>query len=125
MCEPTRFVRRPRVAKSLRTRELLSHQLVDGFAVHRLSGELRHHGFHHAADLLRGGRARLGDRLGDGTLDVRWIDGWRQVVFENAYLGGLLVGEVLTAAVGELLDRVFPLLDERGSTFNRERNHER
>src|SRR5437762_12442898 len=95
-------------------RKLLFHELADRLAVDALSGKLRHRGFHHPSHVFRGRRAGLGNRIGDRAIDVGAIGGGRQVRFEHAHLGRFLLDEILTSTLGELLDRILPLLDERG-----------
>ena len=77
---------------------------------------LRHRRFHDAAHVFGGGRAGLGDRVGDGGVDGRGIGSRGQVRFEDENFSRFLVDEILTAALGELFDRVLPLLDERVTT---------
>ena len=57
--------------------------------------------------------AGFGDGRGDGGVDLLGGRGRRQVVLEHGDLGGLLVDKVGAAGLGELLDRVAALLDER------------
>ena len=51
-------------------------------------------------------------RSDDGLFDRGWIGGGRQVGFEHANLGLLLVRKLGPATLGELLDRVLALFDE-------------
>ena len=99
--------------------ELPAHELVDGLAVHALSGQLRHGRLHDAAHVFRRRRAGFRDGVGHGPLDRRGIDRRRQVGFEHDDLGRFLVGEILAAAVRELFDRISSLLDERVDDLQR------
>ena len=63
--------------------------------------------------------AGLGDGLDDGAFDDGGIGRGRQIGFEHADLGGFLVGEILPAALRELLDGVLPLLHERADHLPR------
>src|SRR5688572_30635088 len=90
-----------------------AHRLVDGASVRGFARELRHHGLHHLAHVLRRRGAGFGDRGGHGGRDLFRRGTRRQVLLEDLQLAGFLVDQVLAAGVGELLDRVAPLLHQR------------
>src|SRR5689334_7220534 len=86
--------------------QLATHELVDGFAVDGLSGELRHGGFHRASHVFDRRRAGFRDRVGDGFLERRRIERWRQVPLEDNDFSRLFVDEILASTFRELLDRI-------------------
>src|SRR5688572_18503033 len=85
--------------------KLAADGVVDRPAVRVLAGEFRHHGLHHLAHVLGRGRAAFGNGGGHGGVYLLRRRGRRQIALENGDLAGLLVHEVGTPGLGELLNR--------------------
>src|SRR5688572_27146644 len=101
--------------KAASSAELAADELVHHLAVDGLAGQAGHDGFHHTPHVFRRSRASRSYRRIDSALEVGRINGGRQIAFQDGNLGGLLVGEVLPAALEKLRDRITALLDQRGN----------
>ena len=99
--------------KTRSSAELAPHELVHRFAVDRLSREPAHRRLHDATHVFRGRGAGFRNRVRDGLFERGGIERRWEIGFEYGDLGRFLLDEICAAALGELLNRVAALLDER------------
>ena len=92
--------------------------VAKGFAVHDFAFQVGFGGFDDGAHLLHGVGAGFRHGFGDGGVHFGIAGAGGEIGLEDGEFLGFLVDQILAAALAELIDGFFALLDERLQDLN-------